>query len=106
MSTRHIKATKSAPSHRISQTFSINAPSAVTVELVGTFTNWQANPVSLGRRENGLWSVTLPLEAGEYRYRFLIDDEWRDDPECTVRVPNPYGSHDSVLRIANGDSHS
>lgn len=36
------------------------------------------------------------LPAGRYQYRFLVDGEWRDDPECMVRLPNPYGSHNMV----------
>jgi hypothetical protein len=43
------------------------------------------------------------LEAGTYRYRFLVDGEWRDDPNCKLRVPNPFGSQDAVLKVAASD---
>jgi len=78
------------------QTFSFYAPEAVSVQLVGDFTNWQANPISLKRQPNGVWTTTVPLPPGTHHYRFLVDGQWRDDPECTVRVPNPFGSTNSV----------
>ena len=32
----------------------------------------------------------------------LLDEtwrEWRDDPECTVVVPNPFGTHNAVRQV-------
>jgi hypothetical protein len=29
-----------------------------------------------------------------------VDGQWRDDPECALHVPNPYGSQDSVRQVA------
>ncbi len=86
------------------QTFSFNAPSANSVQLVGDFTHWQSQPVFLQRQIDGLWKATVPLDPGVYHYRFLVDGEWRDDPECTLRVPNPYGSENSVLVVGKGQS--
>lgn len=80
----------------IGQTFWFYAPDATSVQLVGDFTNWQANPISLKRQPDGIWSVTVEIPPGTYHYRFLVDGQWRDDPECTLRVPNPCGSTNSV----------
>ena len=85
----------------VSQTFSLTAPGALTVTLVGDFTHWQKNPISLRKEAEGIWRVTVPLEPGEHHYRFLVDGEWRDDPECAVRVPNPFGSQNAVVKVAN-----
>ena len=82
------------------RTFSIKAPSAQSVQLVGDFTHWKERPVSLHKDSNGLWRATVELEPGEHHYRFLVDGQWRDDPECTARVPNPYGSQDSVVQVS------
>jgi 1,4-alpha-glucan branching enzyme len=84
---------------RQTQTFSITAPAAQNVQLVGDFTRWQECPIALHKERSGVWSTTVNLEPGEHRYRFLIDGEWRDDPECAIRVSNPYGSLDSVCRV-------
>jgi 1,4-alpha-glucan branching enzyme len=85
--------------HTKTQTFSITAPTADSVQLVGDFTHWQAEPINLHKEGSGIWRTTVKLEPGEHHYRFLVDGQWRDDPECTVRVPNPYGSQDSVRQV-------
>ena len=82
------------------QTFSITAPTAQSVQLVGDFTHWQDRPINLHKEGNGVWRASVELEPGEHHYRFLLDGQWRDDPECTARVPNPYGSQDSVRQVA------
>jgi 1,4-alpha-glucan branching enzyme len=78
------------------QTFSFHAPAAMSVQLVGDFTRWQENPVSLKKGADGVWQTSVALKPGTHHYRFLVDGEWRDDPESTVRVPNPFGSANSV----------
>jgi 1,4-alpha-glucan branching enzyme len=84
----------------VNQTFSFKAPGAVNVMLVGDFTHWQKNPITLHKEPDGIWRVTVPLKPGEHRYRFLVDGEWRDDPECALRVPNPFGSQDAVVKVS------
>jgi 1,4-alpha-glucan branching enzyme len=86
-------------SAKSNRTFSINAPEALSVQLVGDFTHWQENPVNLKRQHGGIWKATVPLTPGTYHYRFLVNGQWRDDPECTVRVPNPFGGENSVRQI-------
>jgi 1,4-alpha-glucan branching enzyme len=82
------------------QTFHFSAPGATSVLLVGDFTHWQERPVSMRKRNGGVWAATVDLSPGEHHYRFIVDGEWRDDPECTVRVSNPYGSEDMVTQVA------
>jgi 1,4-alpha-glucan branching enzyme len=84
----------------VDQTFSFKAPGAANVMLVGDFTHWQQSPVSLRKQPDGIWRVTIPLSPGEHHYRFLVDGEWRDDPECKLQIPNPFGSRDSVIRVS------
>lgn len=81
------------------QTFSFRAPDAMSVMLVGDFTHWQHNAISLKKQKDGIWRATVALEPGTYHYRFLVDGEWRDDPECVLRVDNPFGSQNSVCEV-------
>jgi 1,4-alpha-glucan branching enzyme len=81
------------------QTFAFTAPTAISVQLVGDFTHWQERPINLRRGVDGVWRTTVELEPGSHRYRFLVDGQWRDDAECAVRVPNPFGSEDSVRQV-------
>jgi len=82
------------------QTFSFTAPGAMSVQLVGDFTHWKERPVNLQKAQDGVWRTTIELEPGTHHYRFLVDGQWRDDPECSVRVPNPYGGTDAVRQVA------
>ena len=40
-----------------------------------------------------------PLPPGTHHYRFLVDGEWRDDPECKMQVPNAFGTRNSVRQV-------
>ena len=84
---------------RKTQTFSITAPTAQTVQLVGDFTHWDQQPINLHKEGSGVWRTTVELEPGEHHYRFLVDGQWRDDPDCTLRVLNPFGSQDAVREV-------
>jgi 1,4-alpha-glucan branching enzyme len=91
--------TKSGASGR-PQTFSFRAPEASSVQLVGDFTQWQENPISMKKGEDGRWQAAVQLPPGTHRYRFLVDGEWRDDPECTLRTPNPFGGENMTRQVA------
>jgi hypothetical protein len=49
---------------------------------------------------DGVWRATVKLEPGTHHYRFLVDGEWRDDPECTLRAPNPFGGENMTRQVA------
>jgi len=82
------------------QQFSLAAPAARSVQLVGDFTLWQEHPISLRRGKDGTWQTMVEMKPGRHRYRFLVDGEWQDDPDCKVRVPNPYGGQDAIREVA------
>lgn len=82
------------------QTFRFADPTAMSVLLVGDFTQWQAKGIPMRKGKDGIWVATLELPPGKHTYRFIVDGEWRDDPECTLRVDNPYGGKDMVRQVA------
>ena len=84
------------------QKFFYSAPEANSVQLVGDFTHWQGHPIQLVKQVNGVWKNSVGLAAGTYHYRFLVDGQWCDDPQCTVRIPNAFGSHNMVRKVSNG----
>ena len=81
------------------QSFAFTAPEAMSVQLVGDFTQWQQNALNMQKDSGGVWRVSVELKPGTYHYRFLVDGQWRDDPECALYVPNPYGSRDAVRQV-------
>ena len=82
------------------QTFRYAAPAATSVLLVGEFTEWQQRAVVMEKGQDGVWTTALKLPPGKHSYLFIVDGEWCEDPECPVRVPNPFGGHDMVREIA------
>jgi 1,4-alpha-glucan branching enzyme len=81
-------------------TFSLVAPDAQAVSLAGCFTNWDQAPIALRKDKTGVWKKTVSLEAGEYEYRFLVDGQWQDDPQCDQRVPNQFGTQNCLRVVA------
>ena len=82
------------------QTFTITAPGAMSVLLAGDFTHWQEQAIPMRQQKGGLWKASVELAPGTYHYRFLVDGQWRDDPECTLWAANPFGTQDAVRQIA------
>ncbi len=75
------------------------APEAQNVFLAGNFNNWDINSHPLKRGAKGIWKASVSLMPGVYEYRFLVDGEWQNDPNCTDFVPNSYGSENCVLTL-------
>lgn len=84
---------------RTKQVFTFLAPGAGSVLLVGDFTDWERNPLALRRLKDGTWKTTVALEPGEHEYRFLVDGQWTDDPQCAVRRPNAFGAQNCVVEV-------
>jgi len=83
----------------LKQIFTITAPGAVSVQLMGDFTHWQKHPISMEKGARGIWRTTVELAPGTHHYRFFVDGEWHDDPECTLRAPNPYGGENMIRQV-------
>jgi 1,4-alpha-glucan branching enzyme len=82
------------------QGFQSVAPAARSVVLVGDFTSWRQHGIPMQRDSNGIWTASVALAPGAHRYRFIADGEWRDDPACASRAPNPFGSQDMIRQAA------
>ena len=82
------------------ESFTYFAPSADNVMLVGDFTEWEQNPISLKKQKDGTWKATVPLEPGEHQYRFLVDGQWQDDQECSDKRPNGFGQQNCIRQVS------
>ena len=47
----------------------------------------------------GVWAKTLILPPGRYRYRYVVDGRWQNDPLNPSVEPSPYGGHDSLVEL-------
>lgn len=82
-------------------TFRLEAPEARSVALAGDFNAWDPKRKPLKRRKDGVWWGTVRLSPGSYQYKFVVNGtDWLEDPNNSNRVPNEYGSLNSVCLVA------
>lgn len=82
------------------KTFTYFAPDAQQVHVVGDFNSWTTNKDSvLQKGEDGTWEKRVYLVPGRYRYKFIIDGLYYEDPENPEKEPNPFGNSDSVFEL-------
>lgn len=80
--------------------FSVMYPKANQVKLAGDFNNWQPETTQLEKIDkHGRWLVEMPLPQGRYRYRYVVDDQWQQDPYNEWVESNPFGDYNSVLEV-------
>jgi 1,4-alpha-glucan branching enzyme len=84
-------------------TFQYDAPEAQVISVAGSFNDWDifSHPLKQSRngKEDGRWQKAVYLEPGLYEYRFVVDGAWRNDPQCTGRRENDFGSENNVLIV-------
>ncbi len=81
--------------------FVVHAPNAENVILVGDFNNWSREASVMTDPENsGTWRITIPLQSGTYRYKFLVDGKhWVNDPGADGRINDGFGGFNSLIRL-------
>lgn len=80
-------------------TFSLEAPGARQVILMGDFNRWDAKVHRMKGDENGVWNKSVMLTPGRYEYKFLVDEGWQTDPQNHHVCINSFGTHNNVLII-------
>lgn len=79
--------------------WAFTAPDAKQVYVAGDFNDWKLDENSQMTFENGTWSKKMSLVAGRYRYRFVMDGQWVEDPNNPQKAMNPYGQMDSLIEV-------
>ena len=92
-------------------TFRLKSSSARTVQIAGDWpgNNWargdaEAGEVLVGLMrsadESGVWELTVRLEPGRYRYRFLVNESvWLFDPDNPRIVDDGRGGKANLLIV-------
>jgi hypothetical protein len=82
--------------------FRLQATEASTVQLAGSFTNWQPQ-YELHQTAPGIWTITLPLPLGVHDYSFVVDGQrWVADPYAQS-VDDGFGGTNSRIAILPPD---
>jgi chromosome partitioning protein len=77
---------------------------ASEVRIAGDFNGWIPDKgVESLMAEDGnqrIWTKILHLPPGTYQYRYVVDGEWREDPQNPRVVSGPVGGRYSVLVVS------
>ncbi len=87
-------------------TFTMSAPKAKTVYLLGTFNNWGGKPQQLKRAHNGVFAITVKLKPGIYQYVYRVDNGIIvPDPNARMYADDGFGQKNALI-IVKGTNHS
>ena len=82
--------------------FSIRAPAAARVSLVGDFDRW--NPEAMPMRRDGdgeTWTVNVHLPPGRHVFAYAVDGNLKTDPAAPRAVEDDFGVPSSVVVVAS-----
>jgi hypothetical protein len=84
--------------------FTLVAPDAKKVAVVGDFNAWDASHVAYQAKHagGGVWTVTARVPAGHHRYSFVVDDSlWVADPMAPRSHDNDFGLPKSAIVVGS-----
>jgi len=80
--------------------FQLAAPDAQSVYVTGSFNDWSLDEkYRMVLEDDGVWSVDVPLKTGNYRYQFIVDGRWREDPANSNQERNSFGDINSLIEV-------
>jgi hypothetical protein len=78
-------------------------PAASDVRIAGDFNGWIPDKGVRSLIESDgttrVWTKILQLRPGRYRYRYVVDGEWREDPDNPEVVSDTPGGRNSLLVV-------
>lgn len=90
-----------ALSNAVGVRFTIVAPTARHVSLVGDFNGWSATETPLVRqRDSVTWMAVVPLPRGRHAYSFVIDGDVVPDPTAPRAPDDDFGVPNSVILVS------
>ena len=80
--------------------FSIVAPNAASVSIVGDFNHWNPATLPMRRSADGrTWEVEVRLPLGRYSYAYLVDGKLAIDPAAPRGAGDDFGTPNSVIMV-------
>ena len=80
--------------------FELTANPGDHVYVAGTFNEWSptANPMK-DNPDSGHFKTAILLQPGHHEYKFIVNDSWCADPQCSEFEPNDLGTINSVINV-------
>jgi len=79
--------------------FALRAPDAKSVYVTGSFNDWSLDESCRMRQENDQWVVSVALKPGVYKYQFIVDGRWKEDPSNPMQERNSFGDINSLIEV-------
>jgi len=80
-------------------TFSLRSPNAKEVILMGDFNQWNPKVHPMKKNKNGVWEKMTFLFPGTYEYRFMVDGQWKNDPNNNQTRTNQFGTKNNFIVV-------
>lgn len=80
--------------------FSLLAPEARSVHLLGDFNDWDPEACPLRRHFDGGWHARVRLPHGHHHYQFLVDGKPVLDPNAQGVARNEQGQKVSMIAVS------
>ena len=80
-------------------TFSFESSDAKEVILMGDFNNWSKKKHPMKSNNNGMWNKSVMIPPGRYEYKFLVDRQWKEDPQNDQTCLNCFGTYNNVFHL-------
>ncbi|MEW6555862.1 MAG: glycogen-binding domain-containing protein [Elusimicrobiota bacterium] len=72
---------------------------AENVFLAGSFNDWSTTKNLLKQVKQDVWEIVLPLDAGKYQYKFVVDGNWTPDAENPNTADDGYGGQNAIVEV-------
>ena len=79
--------------------FQIEAPGAKSVYVTGSFNDWSLDDTCRMIERDGTWEAEIPLKEGLYKYQFIVDGVWKEDPRNERKERNSFGDINSLIEV-------
>jgi hypothetical protein len=65
----------------------------------GRFQPVESKSPSHEKNKNGMWEKMTFLFPGTYEYRFMVDGQWKNDPENNQTLANRFGTKNNFIVV-------
>lgn len=79
--------------------FCLKAPEAKSVYVTGSFNDWSLDENCRMAQKDGVWTLKISLKPGTYKYQFIVDGKWQEDPANTSIERNSFGDINSLVEV-------
>jgi 1,4-alpha-glucan branching enzyme len=73
---------------------------AKQVYVTGDFALWDPKAQAMTLDALGVWRATVSLSAGDYGYKFVVDDVWLTDPDNPESADDGQGGTNSIVHVS------